>query len=638
MNEEKYVKRKNFRKKIRVTFQILLLLSVAAILLHVTVFRQRYQHTAPPQQRDKGFIALSYFGVAPEGTETLIAQPLLRKHINALKMAGYTTISQQDIYDYYHNGHALPQKALFLFFEDGRRESSLLAQSILEENNYLASMLSYANNLDGRDSLFLSGENLRALIRSTFWEVGTHGYRLSYINVFDRHENFLGEMTPIEFYQVSQYIQRDYNHYLMDYLRNEYDIPMESYEQMQERIADEYVLMEQVYRKELDDLPGLYTLMHSNTGQFATNPRVSLENEKQITQYFDINFNREMLAVNNLQSEIYDLTRMQPQAYWPVNHLLMRLADDTGDSFTFFKGDADKSAQWLLVSGAAEFDGHTLNLTTPSRGSGIVHLQGSEGRTSFTLSTHLLGNKLGTQAVDLWLDKQGEEIIAIEIVNNILRIRQINKEQLAELPPEDGGDRSDEILFDLPLDKLDNIIYQTWEENRQEALTAEIEAKKRQTYKPEDSAEIVSQLELTQRRKGLPDNTAYIPELTLKEKGNRRLNITCQGGLLSVWIDEKPAVLNLELPEQPKGGLALRSTWGEYGYSQRNIADDVYDAVFKDLLITPPGINDEAEMTEKAYVDYREIDIPSLLDKGKTLAVEIYEEIRQYLSTLFSGK
>ena len=32
--------------------------------------------------------------------------------------------------------------------------------------------------------------------------------------------------------------------------------------------------------------------------------------------------------------------------------------------------------------------------------------------------------------------------------------------------------------------------------------------------------------------------------------------------------------------------MYLESSWDEYGYSQRNIADDVYDGIFKDLTIT----------------------------------------------------
>ncbi|HWR56223.1 MAG TPA: glycoside hydrolase, partial [Negativicutes bacterium] len=34
------------------------------------------------------------------------------------------------------------------------------------------------------------------------------------------------------------------------------------------------------------------------------------------------------------------------------------------------------------------------------------------------------------------------------------------------------------------------------------------------------------------------------------------------------------------------GAVYLETAWGEYGWSQRNLADDVYDGVFAKLMIT----------------------------------------------------
>ena len=45
---------------------------------------------------------------------------------------------------------------------------------------------------------------------------------------------------------------------------------------------------------------------------------VSYENEKWIRKLFTMNFNREGCSFNQRNSSLYDLTRMQPQPYWPV--------------------------------------------------------------------------------------------------------------------------------------------------------------------------------------------------------------------------------------------------------------------------------------------------------------------------------
>ena len=51
-------------------------------------------------------------------------------------------------------------------------------------------------------------------------------------------------------------------------------------------------------------------------------------------------------------------------------------------------------------------------------------------------------------------------------------------------------------------------------------------------------------------------------------------------------LDDKVVFENYELKNIHAGAIYLKSAWTEYGYSQRNVADDVYDGVFEKLTIT----------------------------------------------------
>ena len=105
--------------------------------------------------------------------------------MQSLKDSGYQTITQQDVINYYKSGASLPEKALLLIFEDGILNTTRLAQP-------------------------------------TLWkEIGSNGYRLSYINVFDRFKNYFGHLNTHEFLDIHSFLRRDYNHYLMDFLRDE---------------------------------------------------------------------------------------------------------------------------------------------------------------------------------------------------------------------------------------------------------------------------------------------------------------------------------------------------------------------------------------------------------------------------------
>jgi hypothetical protein len=214
---------------------------------------------------DNGFLGISYLSVDRIGSETMIGTKRLQEHLEALYKNGYVTITQEDIINYYQNGMALPQKALFLMYEDGRTDTSIFAQKIMQKYNYIGTMLSYGDRLKNKDSKFLKGKDLIELNKSTFWELATNGYRLSYINVFDRYNNYLGELSSLEYYHIKPYLDRNYNQYLMDYIRDKNLIPKESYIQMAARIRKDYQLMEDTYMAEIGEVPRLYALMHSNT-------------------------------------------------------------------------------------------------------------------------------------------------------------------------------------------------------------------------------------------------------------------------------------------------------------------------------------------------------------------------------------
>lgn len=51
---------------------------------------------------------------------------------------------------------------------------------------------SYAEKLESKDPKFLSKRDMQSLMDSSFWDMGSDGYRLHFINVFDRYHNYLG--------------------------------------------------------------------------------------------------------------------------------------------------------------------------------------------------------------------------------------------------------------------------------------------------------------------------------------------------------------------------------------------------------------------------------------------------------------
>lgn len=517
--------KKDRNKVIRGTIQALILVFLLVLVIKAIFTFSKYSpYEIVNNSKENGFIVISYFGVDRNGTNTLISTESLENQLKALKENGYVTITQQDVLDYYNDGKALPNKALLLLFEDGRRDTAIFAQKIMEKYNFKATMLTYADKFSKKDPKFLMPKDLKELVDSSYWELGTNGYRLEYINVFDKDENYLGELTSIEFSEVSNKIRRHYNHYLMDFIRDEDNLPKENYNEMNERIDYDYEKLYEIYNKELGSVPMLYALMHSNTDQFGTNDKVSEINEMWINELFSMNFNREGFSLNTEDSSIYDLTRIQPQAYWSTNHLLMRIWDDTKENTNFVIGDEERAKSFQKINGEAEFKDDTIILTSLPKEQGAIKLINSEDYKNIKLSVELNGNIIGSQAIYIRASDDLKNNLRFKIINNNIEITEsINGKE--------------ELIYSENL-----------------------------------------------------NDDRDINDIDIKEQGNKKVNITLNENKLSVTLDRETIVEGLDIKNTEKGGIFLESAWGEYGYSQRNIADDVYDGVFKKLKVTE--IND----------------------------------------------
>ena len=575
----KFTELKDRKKMVRVVFQLLFIFAIIAIAVVTLLTLKAYKPYTEQSAKfsgDKGFVALSYFGVERIGKQNIIGIERLQEHLQALKDVGYVTITQQDILDYYQSGKELPERALFLTFEDGRRDTAIFSQKILEELNFKATMLTYPEKFDKKDPKFLVPEELTELEKTTYWEMGTNGYRLAFINVFDRYDNYLGELVPLEHAGVAPYLGRKYNHYLMDYIRDEYGVPKESYTRMKERISHDYQAMRDIYTQSIGYVPGTYILMHSNTGQFGNNDKVSAMNEYWIKTLFTMNFNREGFSFNQRNSSIYDLTRMQPQPYWYPNHLLMRIKYDNNQDLDFVNGNLNKRKEWDTRKGALEIQDETMILTSLPKDQGLIRLKNSNDFEDLKLNVRLKGNKFGLQRIYLRADEDLKRFLSVYILNNVLYVTEQNGSAEKE-------------LFKLNLDQHDGKPILSIPEDKKAAEQTALTTLLQYANSPEKAKAYAVRLEnktLEVAPTVAEGAEPYIPEISVHAKGDRRVALSLKGDKLTIIVDDKEAISDLPVTNTKVGAIFLESAWGGYGQSQRNLADDVYDGVFDKLIIS----------------------------------------------------
>ena len=579
---------KDLRKGIRSILQLSVLLFVLYILIRVFVTFNEYRpYNANDKSvvsgKDHGFVALSYIGTDREGNQTLISSERLSEHFKAMHDLGYVTVTQKDVEDYYNEGRPLPDKALFLMYEDGRKDTAIYAQSVMENYNYKATMFTYAEKFRSRDGHFLMPKDLEDLVNNGYWEIGSNGYRLGYINVFDRYHRYIGQLNSTEYSDMVRFLGRDYNHFLMDYIRDENDIPIESVDAMRRRISGEYDLMKNEYTQLLGYVPKAYVLMHANTGAFGENRRVSAVNEQCISDTFDMNFNREGYSWNNKESSIYDLTRMQPQAYWYTNHLLMRIKydiDETdAESITFVEGDTSQKQFWECEKGAVEFKPQLIALTSLPEDEGVLRFKAKTDLGNIAVSTYFTGNVIGSQAVELHANKDRSKMISVEYMNNVMYLKQ-----------------NGEILEQIDMDDFDELEKISVEEDKRDTLVGEYEAFARRAGSHNESVEykkLKAQAQALEARSVREGAKEYKRTFQISDPGNRKIDITLKDNRITVYVDDKPMWEKYELNESDPGDICLSCAWGDFRYSQRNIADDVYDGVFSEVVIRDPDTDTE---------------------------------------------
>lgn len=533
-------RKKNRRKVIRTILQLALFIYLGVFLYQlffVTTFYEEVDKT--DWDNTDGFIALSYFGIDRVGTPKLIARKQLAQQLQVLHDEGYVTISQQDIVNFYYDGQPLPRKALFLSFEDGRNDSSLFAQPVLEKLNYKATFLTYSDKMGNSKKKFLQPKHLLDMERTGYWELGSNGHRLSYINIFDEDGQYVGHKDESELTKRTTLAY--YNHYLMDFLRDEHMIPTENRGEMEARITADYDLMNDIYTETLGYVPNVYMIMHANALNQGMNPLVSNINEENIRQHFKIHFNREGRAFNSAKENIYNLTRLQPEPYWSTNHLLMSIQRDTGNTLTFLRGDEGQASKWEELSGVGYFTNQSITLTSPPAESGVLYLAGSDHYQDVRLSARLKGNVVGQQAIYLRFDRNLDTYIRITLHDNVVTVEQKRSGLNAEL---------------LVSKQLDDI----------NIKDADLTFNKASVYSLEQA---------------LSGHSPAEDEYPVNIIGDRHIEAAIAGQQLAVSVDGTALFTDVIIDDAiGQGGIALGSR-----YSEANVKDHIYDAMFNELQI-----------------------------------------------------
>jgi len=140
------------------------------------------------------------------GNEDNIGWDQFWEQMKALKQAGWKTVTLKELTGFMTGG-TLPGKSFVLTFDDGRKDSYYAADPILNALDFKAVMFVIADTLNGGDDFYLSETEIKQMVDSGRWEIGSHTFGLHKTEQIDVSGNkghalanklWLGDLVRIE--------------------------------------------------------------------------------------------------------------------------------------------------------------------------------------------------------------------------------------------------------------------------------------------------------------------------------------------------------------------------------------------------------------------------------------------------------
>lgn len=322
------------------------------IVLDVPAAREKTPHIA----------ILSFDRIVPKEDGIHLTQEKLRDCLRALKAAGFNSITPAQLEGFYYQAQALPSKPLLLLFEHGYYESAKLADPVLRELRWHASISLQTHHEEERNTSFLYWDRLQNMVASGAWDVVSEGQQT------DRLVDAGGGQT-VNFLAGRAWLQ--------DKRR------FESEEEFAGRVTQDVVLSKDTIASRLAGYEvRAFSYPVGSVALQTSDRRLEALVFKAIADNFRIGFVDDLFGVNDLTVPPYQLKRLRVTPSFSGKHLVERL----NAALQAATAQADKQ---LWVSGTDLSSNTTTSLVLQSASRAQAWLAGSQWDDNWELNADI---------------------------------------------------------------------------------------------------------------------------------------------------------------------------------------------------------------------------------------------------------
>ena len=292
-------------RKISIFIQWLVVIAICAFLVYVIMRPTPQPDYNPETWRNwSGITVLSYPGITRKETPVYPSVKVLESHLSALRDAGYQTVQPEDVRAYLDQHAPLPDKALLLIFEGGRKEAFIRATPVLQRTGYSAVLTVPTVVMKQWGNFYLKKKDVRKIDNLPQWQVGSMGHKA---------------ITPIP-----GSAPENERRYLTQRFKDKREA--ESPETFRERIMQDYALSARLLNEAIGMPAQLYLYPYSDAGQSpSADPLAETVNREAVTRYYSLAFIGSASAFNGPGTDPWALTRLRVPGNWTAEQLLAEL-------------------------------------------------------------------------------------------------------------------------------------------------------------------------------------------------------------------------------------------------------------------------------------------------------------------------
>ncbi len=290
----------------------------------------------------QGFHAISYAGVTRRGGPDYVSSTQLATHLNALREAGYKTITPEDVEAFLDGRSPLPERALLILFEGGRKDSLVSATPLLRQFGQVATLCIPTSLTRGWGSFYVKASDARKFLKDPHWSVASMGHAaLSSIPIAGRKRgHFLAHRMWI-------------------------GTRGETAEEYRARVEADIAEAARILGRAARRPVASFLFPYADVGLSAdAAPDAGEVLRAAVGAHHRLAFSRADDAFNSPESDPLQLTRLRVRGDWSADKLLDTLAkaEPDGEPVAHLGGEANWS-----VSGEAAFTGDSLTLAPGAR-------------------------------------------------------------------------------------------------------------------------------------------------------------------------------------------------------------------------------------------------------------------------------